>query len=388
MTIYVRRLANALADDGVATDVFTRAINDAPLVTQVTPDVRVVSIEAGPRTHLDKQTLSSHLDEFVAGVLRFSSGRPRYDVVHSHYWQSGIAGLDLAGKWGVPLVHSAHSLAQVKNAHLAPGDSPEPQRRIDGESRVIGGADVLIASTDSEWQQLSCLYGAPHDRLKTIHPGVDHRMFAPGDRVAAKAQLGLSDQGVMLFVGRIQPLKGLELAVETLSEISRSSVRPVMLVVAGGPSGAQGDREMTRLRELAARLGLADRIRFAGPQAHATLPTFYRAADILAVCSYSESFGLSALEAQACGTPVIGTEVGGLSHVVADGSSGYLIDCRDAKLFAERALTLLENNELFESFSAAAITAASSFTWERTASAYKELYSCLVTERAPELCTC
>lgn len=389
MTVYVRRLAMTLAERGISTDIFTRAASDVPAVSHVSPDVRVVSIEAGPRAHLDKDELSKHLDAFTQGMHRFATDRSLdYDIVHSHYWQSGIAGLELATVWDAPLVHSAHTLARVKNGYLAPGDSPEPQSRIDGEARVIAGADVLIASTDAEWQQLSCLYAAPHDRLKTIHPGVDHGLFTPGDRRVAKQELGLGDEAVMLFVGRIQPLKGLDLAIKALGEISKKLDRKVVLLVVGGPSGNKSDRELERLRSMADERGLGGQVSFVGPQTQDRLPVFYRAADFLAVCSHSESFGLSALEAQACGTPVIGTPVGGLSYVVVDGASGYLIDRRDEKVFADRALALLQDADLFDRFSETAVKRASAYSWEQTADAFRDLYVCLVNERAPEFCTC
>lgn len=385
MTIYVRRLASALARRGIATDIFTRATSDAPPVRMVSDCVRVISIEAGPRMPLPKEMLIGHVGTFVRGVDDFSARtRASYDIVHSHYWQSGLAALELASAWDVPLVHSAHTLARVKNDLLAPGDSPEPARRIEGELEVMAGADVLIASTDAEWQQLSCLYGAPHDRLKIIHPGVDHGMFAPGDRAAARARVGLGGEDVMLYVGRIQPLKGLELAIEALARLPGDAV----LLVAGGPSGASGERELERLKARAAALGLVDRVRFAGPQPHDALPDFYRAADVLVVCSHSESFGLSALEAQACGTPVVGTAVGGLSYVVADGASGYLLGSRDPDRFAQRVGAILSDEALRDRLSRGAVEAAAGFSWEHTASGYLELYDCLASERAPEVCTC
>jgi D-inositol-3-phosphate glycosyltransferase len=389
MTVYVRELARSLAARGISTDVFTRANSDAWLVTEISPGVRVVSVEAGPREPVDKEDLPGYLDDFIAGIKAFAiSQRAVYDVVHSHYWQSGLAGLRIASAWAAPLVHSHHTLALVKNDFLAPGDTPEPQSRVEGEERVISGADVLIASTDGEWEQLSCLYGAAHDRLKTIHPGVDHALFSPGDRRAARSSLGLEDEAVMLYVGRIQPLKGLDLAVLAFEELAAALERDALLIVVGGPSGAGGRAEFERLRGLISERGLEERVRFAGPQPHDILPLFYRAADVLAVCSHSESFGLSALEAQACGTPVIGTAVGGLSYVVADGSSGFLLDSRDPSVFAGRAKMLLTDESLHASFAHAAVARASMFSWDRMAESFHELYDCLVNERAPEFCTC
>jgi len=389
MTVYVRALAETLAGSGVATDVFTRSSSGFIEVATIHPDVRVVSIPAGPPGTLSKDRSIDSIEEFLAGVTAFAESGSRYDLVHSHYWQSGLAGISLARTWDVPLVHSHHTLARVKNGSLAPGDAPEPYVRIAGEQRVIKEAGVLIASTEEERHQLASLYRAPRDRLKTIFPGVDHARFFPGDRGAARVATGLDpDAAILLYVGRIQPLKGLDLAIRALEELSSALERRVMLVVVGGASGPHGRSEEQRLLELAADLGVADRVAFAGPQPHPRTPDFYRAADLVAVCSYSESFGLSALEAHACGIPVIGTDVGGLSHIVADGDSGFLIAERDPSLFAARAKPLLSDPDMRDGFSKQAVRSASKFTWERTAMEMLELYECLMSEDLPEVCTC
>jgi D-inositol-3-phosphate glycosyltransferase len=389
MTVYVRDLAAAFARRGVQTDVYTRADSPGPAVTLLGSGVRVIAVEAGPRERLAKETLTGHLDEFVAGVRAFAlAQRLRYDVVHSHYWQSGLAAIPLAAAWGVPLVHSHHTLGKVKNRFLAPGDRPEPDSRLTGEARVIDAADVLVASTDDEWKQLACLYGAHHDKLKTLHPGVDHAVFAPGDRVVARAGLGLGDEAVMLYVGRIQRLKGIELAIRAAEQLVPALDRPLRFLVIGGASGAAGDIEVTRLSALVDELGLRDVVRFVGAVPHRDLPAYYRAADALVLCSHSESFGLAALEAHSCGTPVVGTPVGGLSHVVADDRSGFLVDSRDPAIFAARLKTLLSDDALRARFSGAAVASASRFSWDRTAASLQELYECLVREQSPEACTC
>jgi D-inositol-3-phosphate glycosyltransferase len=308
--------------------------------------------------------------------------------VHSHYWQSGLAAKELAGAWGIPLVHSHHSLGRVKNGSLAPGDRPEPVLRLAGEEETIAAADVLVASTDDEWQQLACLYGAPHDRLKTIHPGVDHEIFHPEGRLQARRALGLRNEAVMLYVGRIQPLKGLDLAIEAVARLAPTIDRQIVFIVAGGGSGPGGSQEVERLQELAAARGVQDIVRFVGPQPHRALPIYYRAADVLVVCSHSESFGLTALEAHACGTPVVGTAVGGLSHVVRNGSSGFLVESRDPSVFAERLRDVLVPDSLHPDLRAEAITSAAMFSWNRAAVALIELFECLMAERLPEACTC
>jgi D-inositol-3-phosphate glycosyltransferase len=389
MTVYVRALANELARRGLRTDIFTRATGDARPIVEISPGVRVVSIEAGPLGPVEKEHQPEHIPAFVDGVRAFSvAQRINYDLVHSHYWQSGLAAKDLSVAWGVPFVHSHHSLGRVKNHFLAPGDAPEPKRRLDGEAEVISWADVLIASTDEEWSYLSCLYSAPHDRLKTLLPGVDHGLFEPGDRTAARLRLGLGDGPVLLYVGRIQRLKGIDLAIRAVEQLASALDAPPVFIVVGGTSGRGGEAELERLKALAESLGIEDLMRFEGPQPHARLPDYYRAADALLLCSHSESFGLAALEAHACGTPVIATDVGGLSHIVADGESGFLVDSRDAAEFAGRLKMLLSDDAMQRRFQAEAEKRAVNFSWEATADSFLELYECVVREESMEVCTC
>jgi D-inositol-3-phosphate glycosyltransferase len=389
MTVYVRAVAASLAKLGVGTDIFTRSSVGELEITDLFPAVRVISIPAGPEGTADKHELTGYLPDFEAGIRAFASGQGlEYDVVHSHYWQSGIAGTELAGAWGVPLVHSNHTLAKVKNAFLAPGDEPESAERLSGESEVIATADVLVASTDDEWENIACLYGASHDRVKSIYPGVDHDLFAPGSRATARAELGLGDEFILAYVGRIQPLKGLELALRAVDQLIPALDKEIKLIVVGGASGHAGEKERDSLLELARSLGISDAVRLEGAKPHALTPLYYRAADALVVCSYSESFGLSALEAQACGTPVVATDVGGLRHIVKDGVTGFLVDPRDPSVFAARLKTLLADEDLRREFSTASLASSAAFSWERTAGELADLYECLITERLPEACTC
>ncbi|MDQ4143586.1 MAG: glycosyltransferase, partial [Actinomycetota bacterium] len=354
----------------------------------ISPGVRAVGIEAGPRRAVEKERLPLYVEHFVRGIRAFSATRrSRYDLVHSHYWQSGLVAKELVSGWGVPMVHSHHTLGRVKNSFLAPGDYPEPPSRLQGEAEVIRAADVLIASTDDDWQQLACMYDAPQEAIKTIHPGVDHGLFHPGDRAQARRRLGLGAERMLLAVGRIQPLKGLDLAIRALDELVRAVDRPLVLTLVGGASGRSGEDELRRLRRLVDSLGLRDRVRFAGPQPHSSLPLFYRAADALVVCSYSESFGLAALEAHACGTPVVATPVGGLSFIVRDGESGWLVDTRDAGTFSPKLRILLEDDDLRAAFAECAARSARRFSWDRTAAALLDLYECLTTGDLPEVCT-
>lgn len=389
MTVYIRSLAEALLKRNVRTDIFTRAVDDGPIVTHLAPGIRVVSVAAGPRTELEKESRVRYLDGFVSGVAAFAGDeRHGYDFVHSHYWQSGEAARSLAALWGVPMIHSNHTLARVKNTHLAPGERPEPELRVQAEKEVLAAADALISSSQEEWHDLSCLYGVSHDRIQMIEPGVDHALFSPGDASAARRKLGLTDEAVLVAVGRIQPLKGLELAVRSVEQLVPAVDRDVVLLVVGGPSGRDGVTELGSLRQLARDLGVEDHVRFVGTRRHDELPTFYRAADALLVCSYTESFGLTALEAHACGTPVVATAVGGLRDVVLDDRSGFLVDERDATEFATRLKTLLSDAALRTDFSSAAIEVASRFSWDRAAERFAELYECLVEVGEPEACIC
>ena len=390
MSIYVRGLAEAVARQGLRTDIFTRRADEGPSVVSVSEGVRVIAIDAGPSEPLEKEAQLAYVSDFVTGVRAFATAqRVRYDLVHSHYWQSGLAAKRLSTHWDVPLVHSNHTLGKVKNSFLAPGDTPEGERRLAGEAEVIEASDVLVASTDEELQQLASLYGASRDRLKTVYPGVDHGTFFPtGSRGTARAELGLTDEATLLYVGRIQPLKGLELAIRSLEELSGAIEREVILLVVGGASGRSGNEELKRLDELATSLGVADQVRFLGPRPHASLPYLYSAADVVVVCSHVESFGLAALEAQACGVPIVATAVGGLSHIVADGVTGYLVHERDPSVFAGHLKTLLTDDGLRHRFGAAALARSSSFDWDRSAAEFLELYECLAALEPPELCTC
>jgi D-inositol-3-phosphate glycosyltransferase len=390
MTVYVRAVAAEHAARGVDTDIFTRATGPGPQITRLSPRVRVVAVEAGPARLLPKDTLPAYVDDFAAGVQAFAAIEGLgYDVIHSHYWQSGLAALRLRDGWQTPLVHSQHTLGRVKNLYLSSGDAPEPPARIAGEDEVIARADVLIGSTDEEWRQLSCLYGASHDRIKVVYPGVDHARFRPGRRTRARALLGLRpDQAVVLYAGRIQPLKGVDVALGAVAELAPELGREVVLLIVGGPSGTAGEREMARLHGLARDLGLVDTVRFLGPQPHRRLPTFYRAADAVVVPSRSESFGLSALEAHACGIPVVATAVGGLTHVVRQGVSGWLVREATPQAFAAKLMTLLSKEEVRDVFSRAGVASARRFTWTRTADELLELYGCLVASSVPEACTC
>jgi D-inositol-3-phosphate glycosyltransferase len=381
MNVYIVQTALRMARRGVDVEIFTRATSsDQAQVEELAPGVLVRHVAAGPFEGLGKNDLPSQLCAFTAGVLRAEARHEPgyYDVVHSHYWLSGQVGWLARDRWGVPLVHSAHTLARVKNAALADGDPPEPVVRVIGEDQVVAEADRLIGNTDEESRQLVELYGADPGRTVTIPPGVDLDRFAPGDRTAARRALGIAPDAVVLaFVGRIQPLKApdvlLRAAAELLARDPGLRSRLVVLV-AGGPSGS-GLAEPTALQELASSLGIADVVRFLPPQGGDGLVRVYRAADVVAVPSHNESFGLVALEAQACGTPVVAARVGGLPVAVADGRSGLLVPGHGAAEWADalRAVALTPGRR--DELGRGAVLHAGRFSWDRTADALLDTYA-------------
>jgi D-inositol-3-phosphate glycosyltransferase len=354
MNVYVDRLARALVDLGVAVDVFTRSPGVAS-VREVAPALRVIALPAGRPAALAKEELTPHAPAFAGAIAAYAlETGARYNIVHSHYWQSGIAAISLAKHWRTPLVHTHHTLGELKNQARPNGIAPEPDFRLRAERRIIAAAALVTASTDEERRRIS------GDDVRKLAPGVDHRLFHPGERKSARARLGLGEGPLFLAAGRIQALKGLELAVRALSLVDDASA----LIVAGGPSGADGASERERLARLACELDVERRVRFVGPQPQRRLADLYRAADAVIVCSYCESFGLAALEAHACGTPVVGTAVGGLPTFVREGRSGFLLDRRNPRLLAARLRDVLAAGEAFR---IAAAQSASAFSWERMA---------------------
>nr|WP_207222457.1 D-inositol-3-phosphate glycosyltransferase [Herbihabitans rhizosphaerae] len=374
MNVYITQTARRMAQRGTAVEVFTRATSsDLPPVAELAPGVLVRHVHAGPFEGLDRSELPSQLCAFTAGVLRAEARHEpgHYDLVHSHYWLSGQVGWLARERWGVPLVHTAHTLAKVKNAALAEGDTPEPRVREIGEQQVVDAADQLIANTGVEAVQLAGLYGAEPDRVRTVSPGVDLDVFTPGDTAAARALLDVPRDAVVLaFVGRIQPLKAPDVLLRAAARLIADGAVPrerLVVLVAGGPSGT-GLEEPASLQKLAADLGIADVVRFVPPQAGERLVAVYRAADVVAVPSHNESFGLVALEAQACGTPVVAARVGGLPVAVADGVSGLLVDGHEPGPWAD-ALASAVRPATRVRLAAGAVAHAARFSWERTTDA-------------------
>jgi D-inositol-3-phosphate glycosyltransferase len=374
MNVYVRELVSSLAQAGVDSTVFVRRWrDDLADEVEVEPGFRVVHVPAGP-IDLPKEELPGIVDLFADGVSQRLLDDGDVGAIHANYWLSGVAGHRIKHDLGLPLVSTFHTLARVK-AEM--GDE-EPARREHAEAEVIGCSDAILASCEAEAEQLRRLYHAPADRIEIVPPGVDHAFFSPGDQRGARLALGLGDHPVLLFVGRIQPLKALDVAIAALSTLAQ---RDAVLLAVGGPSGAAGADEMERVQRLAEQLGVGDRVRFVPPQPHHLLSTYYRAADVCLVPSRSESFGLVALEAAACGIPVVASAVGGLTTLVDHGRTGFLVDSRDPERFAEAAARVLDDPVLARTMGAAGAARARTYTWSTTAGRLRRIYGD-VTSRA------
>ena len=379
MNVYVRELSTALARAGVECDVYTRAdaAGMAPVVN-VEPGFRVHHIDAGPTRPVAKEDLTALVDEFTAGVLARIRDGVQADAIHANYWLSGVAGHRIKHELDLPLVSTFHTLDRVK----AEGGDDEQRARALAEAEIIGCSDAVLASCSVEATQLSALYGADPDRIEIVAPGVDHAFFAPGHRGQARRALGLPEAGpIVLFVGRIQPLKGLDVAVRAFARLPQNDAT---LVVVGGPSGRDGASEVTRVGELVDSLGVADRVRMVPPQPHELLSTYYRAADVCLVPSRSESFGLVALEAAACGTPVVAAAVGGLITVVEHGRTGFLVEGRDPAAYAQLAGSILADQPLATRLGQAASARARGYTWSIAAGRLRRLYSDLTARQLVE----
>jgi D-inositol-3-phosphate glycosyltransferase len=395
MNVYVRELSSALARAGVTCDVFTRAwCDDLPATVTVEPGLQVHHVSAGPPAPVAKETLPDFVDEFADGVLKQmrtaeafgSEDEQPFDAVHANYWLSGIAGHLVKHQMNLPLVSTFHTLDRVK-AEASPEEleALSSYRRADAEATVIRCSDTVLASCSVEAAQLSDLYAADPSRIRIVAPGVDHAFFGPGDRVQARRALGLSGPGpLLLFVGRIQPLKGLAVAVEALAALAADH-DGARLVVVGGPSGPQGEGELRRVHGLVDTLGLTGRVNFVPPRPHELLSTYYRAADVCLVPSRSESFGLVALEAAACGTPVVASDVGGLRSLVDHGRTGFLVeDPSSSDAFAAWVRQILAEPLLSERLGTGAVLRARRYTWARAAHLLREIYAELTVGRLVE----
>jgi D-inositol-3-phosphate glycosyltransferase len=388
MNVYILSVAERLARQGIAVDIYARCHGEnAPQVEELGPHTRLIHVQAGPCAPLPKESLPQVLPRFLDGVLAYAAAEEgshrhsSYDVVHSHYWLSGWVGSQAKEIWGVPHVASFHTLGRVKNSALRAGDDPEPPVRLAGERNVIIGADRILAPTPAEASLLVELYGADPGRIRIVPPGVDRRVFFPRPKDEARARLHLANTKLLLFVGRIQPLKGPDVAIRAVAEacaLVPDVMKDAVLAVVGGSTGLDADHdEVTRLMRLASALGIADRVVFFPPQPHERLADFYSAADAVLMPSRSESFGLVALEAEACGVPVIGAAAGGLRYVIQDGETGFLVDGHDPAQYADPIIRLLSDPGEAARLSRGAVEHAGIFSWDATVSdivgVYREL---------------
>jgi D-inositol-3-phosphate glycosyltransferase len=381
MNVYVRQLAEGLAHAGHECRIFVRTDRlGLPDRIEVEPGVVVEHVPAGP-ADLPKEALPSIVGDWADAVGRAIEGDGGADVVHANYWLSGVAGHELKHRLGIPLVSTFHTLARVK----ASSGDPEPDDRARAEQQVMGCSDAVLASCPAEAEQLARLYEVPRSRLAIVSPGVESALFSPGPRDGARAawpELGFGDRPMVLFVGRIQPLKGLEVAVRALAEMKD---RRAVLVVIGGPSGREGRACLDDVMKDVARLGLSDRVHFVDPRPHHELSTLYRAADAVVVPSRSESFGLVALEAAACGRPVVAADVGGLSTLVDHGRTGYLLGSRDPAVWAAALDSVVGRSARANRMGREAAARALGYRWDRAAAALAGVYT-TVTERGPLDC--
>jgi D-inositol-3-phosphate glycosyltransferase len=349
-------------------DVYTRAWRRglAPVVS-VEPGFRVHHVAAGPLATVPKEAMPELVPAFTDGVLATIRAHGEPDLIHANYWLSGVAGHALKHELGLPLVSTFHTLARVKAELISEID----ESRGNAETEIVGCSDAILASSADERDQLERLYRAQPGRVEIVPPGVDHERFAPGDRARARTRLGLGPGPMMLFVGRIQPLKGVDVAIETVARLNSD----VTLVIVGGPSGPDGTSERHRLDKLVSQLGVGSRVRFVAPQPHAELASWYRAANVCLVPSRSESFGLVALEAAACGTPVVAAAVGGLPTLVDHAISGFLVDGGDAEGFAGYVGELLGDPARAARMSQAAALRARRYSWSITAARLRRVYA-------------
>ncbi|GAA4028242.1 D-inositol-3-phosphate glycosyltransferase [Arthrobacter methylotrophus] len=375
MNVYVRELAMALAELGVEVEIFTRSTSaEQPAVEHPGPGVCVHNVLAGPARKLPKEELPGLLHAMVAEIERIRQRQPhgRYDAIHSHYWVSGVAGLELSALWDVPLVHTMHTMAKVKNLVLESGERPEPRLREDGEQRIVDGAARLVANTPAEAQELVSHYDADFDRIDVAPPGVNLAVFTPAFRARSRAELGVRpDSFHLLFAGRIQRLKGPQVFIEAAGVLRRR--RPdidLELTILGALSGSKD----FDLQSFITAAGLDDVLTHRAPVKAPKLAGWFRSADVVVMPSFSESFGLVALEAQACGTPVVATNVGGLSRAVADGRTGILVDGHNPSRWADAIEALYDDSRTREDMGRAAAVHAEAFGWQRTATIALESY--------------
>ena len=386
MNVYVRDLSRELARRGITVDVFTRSQNpDVPRVclNDLGPGGNVFHVPAGPEEPYDKNLVYDHLPQFVEGVKRHAAEMGRhYDVIHSHYWLSGLVAQELRAAWDVPFVHMFHTLGKLKNLVAQRPEERESERRIVAEGQIMRAADRLVAASPLEKAQMISLYGADPGKIEIIPCGVDLELFHPRPKEEAKAHLGLCpDNHVVLFVGRIEPLKGIDTLLRAMALVAQQYPRwreEVCLTIIGGDASVSPealDAEMARLHRLRAELGIEELVTFLGARSQEALPDYYSAADVVVMPSHYESFGMVALEAMACGTPVIASRVGGLTYTVLHGVTGLHVPERDPETLALEIVRLLENPDLRERLGRQAQQVAQCYSWKNIGDRIVYLYS-------------
>jgi D-inositol-3-phosphate glycosyltransferase len=389
MNVYVVETAKKMAQAGVSVDIFTRANHpDLPESVEISEGVTVKHLVAGPFEGLSKEELPSQLGALTSAFMNFQKQLPSdyYSLLHSHYWISGQLGWMVSERTGIPLIHTMHTTAKVKNLNLAIDEKPEPQTRAIGEEQVVKASTGLIANTDAEAASLVSLYDACPDNVFVVAPGVDLQTFSPGiGKASARVKLNIAPDAIMLtFVGRIQPHKGPDVLLRAAAEMVSHSPHlraKLAVVIMGGASGS-GLNELEKLKTLAKFLKIEDVTHFVDPVSRENLPNWYRASDLVCVPSYSESFGLVALEAQACGTPVVATAIGGLRTAVSDGISGSLVDGHDPKAWSAVISRLIAEPHRRLLLSMGAVEHASHFGWENTARKTLDVYDWALTKQS------
>ncbi|HKB27253.1 MAG TPA: glycosyltransferase [Methylomirabilota bacterium] len=386
MNVYVRELSRELGRMGVEVDVFTRSQNAAiPRVVRMGEQVQVIHLPAGPEAPMARAEIHGHLDEFVDGIEAWRLTRGvEYDLIHAHYWLSGVAALALRDRWGVPVLQMFHTLGRPKNRAARSAGELEPAIRLREETRIVGAADRIVAANDVERAELLRAYGAGAQRIATIPCGVDTELFTPGDRAAARRELGLDARPVLLWVGRMAPIKGLDTLLAAVGRLCAAGTEARLLIVGGDADDPPNGHEAS-LRAQIRRLRLDGAVSFVGPQPQERLPIYYAAADVTVVPSYYESFGMVALEAMACGSPVIASRVGGLVTTVRDGVTGFLVPESDVAALAERIAALVADPDLGWRIGREGVRWAAQHRWPCVAEAVCREYASLEPIATPHL---
>jgi D-inositol-3-phosphate glycosyltransferase len=386
MNVYVREVSRELGRMGVSVDVFTRSQDPSiPRVVRLGERARVIHLAAGVEAPMARERVYDHLDEFVEGIEAWRIAEAiDYDLIHAHYWLSGSAALALKTRWSVPVLQMFHTLGRLKNRVARSAAELEPAVRLEEETRIVSEADRIVAANVVERAELLRDYAAHASRIATIPCGVDTDLFTPGDRAEARRRLGLDDRPVLLWVGRIAPIKGLDTLLDTVARL-REGGQDMRLLVVGGDADEPTSGHETSLRQRIARLGLVDSVRFVGPQPQSVLPLYYAAADLTVLPSYYESFGMVALEAMACGSPVIASRVGGLVTTVRDGVTGFLVPDGDVGALAERIETLVTDPELRWRLGREGVRWAAQHRWPCVAEAVCKEYASLESRATAHL---